>query len=368
MNTPLPPWMARATELTRAGRLSEATALIQSALQGTRIPPQGPLAGLLPADVIDVTARVVDAPEQAPSVASGNMPPPPAARQAPQDAAAFIAGRYTAAAGSRAYKVFVPPAAADRPLPLIVMLHGCTQDPDDFARGTGMNRLAMAEGFLVLYPEQARKANTSGCWNWFKHNHQRRGHGEPALLAGMVQECMQRYGVDPRRVYVAGLSAGGAMAAILGHTYPELFAAVGVHSGLAAGAAHDLPSALSAMQGGAATPAPPANSRPTIVFHGDQDTTVHPANGHRVVQACAGTSPARTERGHSSGGKAYTRHLHSDATGIVCAEHWVLHGAGHAWAGGSPQGTYTDAGGPDASREMLRFFLEHPHAPGGAGA
>ena len=138
--------MARATELTRAGRLSEATALIQSALQGTRIPPQGPLAGLLPADVIDVTARVVDAPEQAPSVASGNMPPPPAARQAPQDAAAFIAGRYTAAAGSRAYKVFVPPAAADRPLPLIVMLHGCTQDPDDFARGTGMNQIGREHG------------------------------------------------------------------------------------------------------------------------------------------------------------------------------------------------------------------------------
>ena len=367
MNTPIPPWMARATELTRAGRLSEATALIQSALQGARMPPQGPLAEPSATDVIDVAARVVDAPQQAPPDVSGHRAPP-ADRQTPQDAGQFIAGRYTGTAGSRVYKLFVPPAAADRPLPLVVMLHGCTQDPDDFARGTGMNLLALAEGFLVLYPEQARKANTSGCWNWFKHNHQRRGHGEPALLAGMVQECMQHRGADPRRVYVAGLSAGGAMAAILGHTYPELFAAVGVHSGLAAGAARDLPSALSAMQGGAASAAPQVNSRPTIAFHGDQDSTVHPANGHHVVQACAGTPPSRTERGHSTGGRAYTRHLHSDATGTVCAEHWVLHGAGHAWAGGSPRGSYTDASGPDASREMLRFFLEHPHAPRGAGA
>lgn len=361
MNTPIPTWMARATELTRAGRLGDATALVQSALQGTLASPDRTACATVSAgDVIDVAARVVDGPAATPPDAPAGATVRPQQEQEAQPDGAFVTGRYTGTAGSRAFKLYVPPGAAGRPLPLLVMLHGCTQDPDDFARGTQMNALALQEGFLVLYPEQARKANTSGCWNWFKHTHQRRGHGEPALLAGMVEELRTRHRVDRRRVFVAGLSAGGAMAAIMGRAYPELFAAVGVHSGLPVGAARDLPTAMAAMHSGTGCAAVPAGGPPTIVFHGDQDATVHPANGVGLVQACAAGATPRAERGRSAGGRDYTRHLHVDAQGTVRAEHWVLHGAGHAWAGGSPSGSYTDATGPDASREMLRFFLAHP--------
>ena len=367
MNTPIPTWMARATELTRAGRLGEATALIQSALQGLPVPPgPTPSAPAGASEVIDVAARVVADPGETVQDPPARTPcSPPEAQDLP--AGEFVSGRYTGTAGSRAYKLYVPPGAAARPLPLLVMLHGCTQDPDDFARGTQMNTLAQQQGFLVLYPEQARKANTSGCWNWFKHTHQRRGHGEPAMIAGMVEELATRHRVDRQRVFVAGLSAGGAMAAILGRAYPELFAAVGVHSGLPVGAARDLASAMAAMQTGAGSPAAAPGGPPTIVFHGDQDATVHPANGLGVVQACAGAAASSQESGRSAGGRAYTRHVHVDAQGAVRAEHWVLHGAGHAWAGGSALGSYTDAAGPDASREMWRFFLAHPLAAGSTG-
>ena len=373
MSSSLPSWMARATELTRAGRLGEATALIQSALQQAQ-PASAPAGAPGTAgDVIDVAARVVDAPTDLPGPAAAPPPPTRPAEDDPRPATSgegqWLSGQHTGSAGTRAYRLYVPPDASARVLPLVVMLHGCTQGPEDFARGTRMNDLARSEGFLVLYPEQARKANTSGCWNWFKHNHQRRGQGEPALLAGMVQAVMAQHGVDPQRVYVAGLSAGGAMAAILAHAYPELFAAVGVHSGLPVGAARDLPSALAAMQGGGAGAAPALQAGPpTIVFHGDQDSTVHPANGAAVVRACAGAASAASERAGTAGGRAYVRHLHADPSGSVRAEHWVVHGAGHAWSGGSLEGSYADARGPDASREMLRFFLEHPGpAPGVAG-
>jgi poly(hydroxyalkanoate) depolymerase family esterase len=259
------------------------------------------------------------------------------------------------------YKLYIPPNAGARPLPLVVMLHGCTQHPDDFAAGTAMNEAARAEGFYVLYPAQSRRANPQGCWNWFKHSHQQRGRGEPALLAGMTRHVMQQQAIDPRRVYVAGLSAGGAMAAILGSAYPELYAAVGVHSGLAAGAASDLSGALAAMKGGSASAA--AHDRPTIVFHGDADSTVHPVNADQVVAACAGAaSQVETQQVQTGRGRACTRRVHKDpASGRVLAEHWLIHGAPHAWAGGSSRGSYTDSRGPDASAEMVRFFLEHPH-------
>ena len=241
------------------------------------------------------------------------------------------------------------------------MLHGCTQDPDDFAAGTAMNEAAQAKGFYVLYPAQSRQANPHGCWNWFKHSHQQRGRGEPALLAGMTQEVMDRHAIDPRRVYVAGLSAGGAMAAILGATYPDLYAAVGVHSGLAAGAATDLPTAMAAMRGGG-TGRGAAHGVPTIVFHGDADATVHPANGDQVIAACAGTEAAvATHQVRGDSGRASTRRVHTDPSdGRVLGEHWLVHGAAHAWSGGNAQGSYTDSSGPDATAEMLRFFFEHP--------
>jgi poly(3-hydroxybutyrate) depolymerase len=216
----------------------------------------------------------------------------------------------------------------------------------------------------VLYPAQSQQANPQRCWNWFKHSHQQRGRGEPALLAGMTRDVMASHAVDADRVFVAGLSAGGAMAAILGDTYPDLFAAVGVHSGLAAGAASDLPSALSAMRSGGAEGAAAGGQRvPTIVFHGDADSTVHPRNGEQVAAFSADSAIAPDVHQHQQpGGRRSTRRVHRDAGGNVLAEHWVVHGAPHAWSGGSARGSYTDARGPDATAEMLRFFLEHPRS------
>jgi poly(hydroxyalkanoate) depolymerase family esterase len=246
------------------------------------------------------------------------------------------------------------------------MLHGCTQNPDDFARGTDMNALARSQGALVLYPAQSGQANPQRCWNWFKHTHQGRERGEPALVAALVREIIATHDVDPHRVYVAGLSAGGAMAAILGDAYPDLFAAVGVHSGLPAGAATDVQGAFAAMAG---APLPPRRvprhgpTPPTIVFHGDADSTVNIVNASRVVEA-AGLAEVRAERVESTvNGLSFTRRVHADGHGEVRAEQWTLHGAGHAWQGGRPAGSYTDPRGPDASAEMLRFFLQHPRRP-----
>ena len=346
--------MAEAARLMRGGSLMEATAAIQRALGGA---PQAtaPAAADRPVraveDVIDVEARVV---EESPA------DPRPAQRTC---AESYSAGHFANECGARDYKLFEPARSDDAPLPLVVMLHGCTQDPDDFARGTRMNALARARGLLVLYPAQSQRANAQRCWNWFKHNHQARGKGEPAILAGMVRQVMATRAVDPARVYVAGLSAGGAMAAILGHAYPDLFAAIGVHSGLAPGSATDVPSAFAAMGGTAATPRRPAKlgtAPPTIVFHGDDDTTVHPVNGERILASAGMSARVDAQRGASAQGVPYTRHVWVDGQGADRAEQWTIHGGGHAWSGGDPSGSFTDPRGPDASAEMLRFFLAHP--------
>lgn len=270
----------------------------------------------------------------------------------------FLSGSLTNHAGTRAYKLYIPTAYHGQALPLVVMLHGCTQNPDDFAAGTRMNAIAEEKPCLVLYPAQAQSANGSKCWNWFNAVDQQRGQGEPSIIAAMTQEVIKTYHADPGQVYIAGLSAGGAMAAIMSATYPELYAAVGIHSGLPYAAANDLPSALAAMQG-AATPA--ANARlkaiPIIVFHGDRDTTVHPRNGdHIMTQSMPRQAVAEVEKGQARGGHAYTRTAHEDSDGKVVAEQWLVHGAGHAWFGGSRRGSYTDGKGPDASQEMMRFF------------
>jgi poly(hydroxyalkanoate) depolymerase family esterase len=277
----------------------------------------------------------------------------------------WIAATHAGAAGTRAYRLYVPSGYHGQGMPLLVMLHGCTQDPDDFAAGTGMNFLAEADGFLVAYPEQAATANASRCWNWFQAGDQRRDQGEPALIAGITRQVMAEYEVDRGRVYVAGLSAGGAMAAILASLYPDLYAAVGVHSGLAPGSAHDLPSAFQAMRhGGPARRADAGGAIPLILVQGDSDSTVHPSNADHLIGhwvSAAGAAPTVTVRpGRAAGGRDYTRAVYRDGRGQVLVERWTVHGAGHAWSGGSRHGSYTDPSGPDASRELVRFFLEHP--------
>lgn len=274
----------------------------------------------------------------------------------------FSLHAFSNAAGRRDYKLYVPATRAAGPMPLIVMLHGCTQNADDFAAGTQMNALAEKAGFIVAYPVQPQSANSSKCWNWFKPADQRRDAGEPSLIAGMTREIIAAHNVDPSRVYVAGLSAGGAMAAIMIRAYPELYAAAGVHSGLAAGAAHDLPSALAAMKGGKTGAAREAYlpARPMIVFHGDADRTVHPSNAAALMRGFDNQSIVFDDAASGQTGKRTSTVERVTSANGVDGELWMIHGAPHAWAGGSARGTYTDASGPDASAAMLRFFLDHP--------
>jgi len=295
----------------------------------------------------------------------------------------FLTRSYTNGAGTRTYKLYIPArylsGNADA-VPMVVMLHGCKQSPDDFAAGTQMNVLAEQHGFLVVYPAQAANANGSKCWNWFRAEDQGRDDGEPSLIAGITREVASLYRIDRRRIFVAGLSAGAAMAVILGATYPELYAAVGAHSGLPYAAAHDVPSAFSAMKGGAAPAGlsgPSAKRRsprpstgrtvPTIVFHGDSDGTVAASNGDAIVKAMVvaiGEPGLRlsTQEGATSSGRTYSRTIYADADEAPVVEHWVLHGSGHAWSGGSSSGSFTDPPGPDASSEMIRFFYAQKRA------
>lgn len=446
--------LREATRLTRSGRLQEATALLQRSLQPAHAatPPPARDAAVDDADVIDVESREVDTTDApraaavaAPTARTARPTAPPsrdaptarsnradAARPRPTRSAAvrdllrrvgfgapgaaaasgttsadasgelgpgrFIDGEFANGAGRRAYKLYIPAGDLRAPRPLIVMLHGCHQSPEDFALGTRMNLQAQAHGCLVLYPAQSQDANPAGCWNWFKREDQVRDRGEPSILADMTRDVMARYAADSRRIYAAGLSAGGAMAAVLAMTYPDLFAAVAIHSGLTSGAAQDLPSALAAMRGmppmGAratnnvsrgtsssasnnassstsARPAAHAAPVPTIVFHGDRDRTVHPRNGAQFAAQLddgqhdardAARSPAHDtqERGEVPDGHAYTRTLHRDGQGRVLLEYWQVHGGGHAWFGGSGAGSYTDPRGPDATAQIARFLLSHP--------
>jgi len=357
--------MAEALRLTRLGNVMEATALIRSALQPTA-PTSPPARTASEADLIDLTPeRVADGVRwRAPGTISVDAATARRPVGSEEGGSTFEEHSYRGSAGRMDYRLYVP-AGASAGMPLIVMLHGCTQSPEDFARGTGMNRLADEFGFLVAYPRQTQGANPQKCWNWFKPEDQRRDRGEPALLAGVTRQVMSDHEIDPTRVYVAGLSAGGAAAAIMAAEYPDLYAAVGIHSGLACGAARDLPSALMAMKRGSGSAQPARAKRgfvPVITFHGDRDMTVHAVNSEEIVSAATMAAGVplhvRVEEGRSGAGCRYRRELSADASGTVLIEQWTISGAGHAWAGGDPSGSYTDPRGPQASREMVRFFLE----------
>ncbi len=396
MNDQMQNGMAEATRLTQQGRLDEATAAIQRALGGTA-PAASPGTPGGADEPIEVFSRLVKGIPQGPTGgprtsgwgpgATTQTPPGPTLRsrgvQRPPgmatgrsasvgvpEGARFLERSYTNAAGTRSYKLYVPSGYTGQEVSLIVMLHGCTQAPDDFAAGTHMNALAEEHTFLVAYPAQAGNANMQRCWNWFEVADQQRGRGEPSLIAGITGQVVDEYNVSGDRVYVAGMSAGGAMAAIMGATYPDLYAAVGVHSGLAPGSAHDMPSAFTAMrQGGPGGTRRASNGQrtevvPTIVFHGDRDTTVHPRNGDNLLAHLAGGrngSPGRvtTRQGQVPDGHAYTRIAYHDGDGLAVVERWTVSGLGHAWSGGSHPGSYTDPKGPDASAEMVRFFEQH---------
>ena len=413
MNIDFADAMRAAMNFTRDQKLIEATRVIQSALSGGEPVPSespsepAPICLAIETHIIDLTAEVIE-PEMMASVeleadirseqsqpsriaewAAGplgealptlrqtelprfsldglTLGKPRKALEIPEGAQ-FLSRSFACAAGSRNYKVYIPRRPQTGRRALLVMLHGGTQDADDFAAGTRMNALAEEHGFMVAYPSQSKAANASLCWNWFSPENQMRGRGEPAIIAGITSEIVADYDVDPARVFVAGLSAGGAMAAVMGATYPDLYAAVGVHSGLPYRSAADLPSAFAAMRGdasprgrrsrksrGAADDSPRIR---TIVFHGDADNIVHPSNAANMVDTeTAGESIERAEARHAAI-RAHTRTVIRDKTGAVVVEQWLVHGSGHAWSGGNPDGTYTDPHGPDASREMLRFFLE----------
>ena len=383
--------MMKATRLTQAGRVEEATTLLQrllgvawpiraSSSEG-RAANEPPTIDGVAEHIETVSAKASSGPKSVPShdtapTQAGPLrsvfqrlrsrkPSPPASQIIPS-VGRFVAKSFSNEAGSRAYKLYIPSRHKGR-RPLIVMLHGCHQSPDDFAAGTRMNFAAEKHGCFVIYPEQTSTANVSKCWNWFNISDQKRGQGEPVIIAGITRQVMADYKIDPRRVYVAGLSAGGAAAAIVGEAYPDLYAAVGVHSGLACGVASDMPSAFEAMQG--RHPVPDHSGRqhrvPTIVFHGDRDSTVHPRNGGEVIARAraGGEFQTMVEKGDTAAGHSYTRSILRDSMGRELLEDWVIHGGGHAWSGGSSSGSFTDQKGPDATKEMVRFFLQHTLDP-----
>ncbi len=354
--------MREAMTLTRDQRLAEATQRIKDALQAAASRPARTAPGKPAGASLGAVAKALRQARLGGARPNGVWGIKPHGPVEVAEGARFVEDTFAGDAGSRSYRLYLPAKHAPRGLPLVVMLHGCTQDAADFALGTRMNTVAEEIGFVVMYPEQTRTANPSSCWNWFEPRDQKRGEGEPSIIAGMTHEIAAKYSLDAGRIFVAGLSAGGAMAATLGATYPDVYAAIGVHSGLAHGAASDVVSAFAAMRGdagiryGRGAETERGTGVRTIVFHGAADPTVHPSNADAIVGGGAG-EVARTESG-VRGGRRYARTIISTGTGKSVAERWLVDGAGHAWLGGNPAGSFSDPAGPDASREMIRFFLD----------
>lgn len=342
--------MSEALRLTRAGRLMEATSLLQQGLAGNT---GGPHAGLSVTPPRQPRLALTELPGARPTAGSTRRTP----------ARTGCAGEthrrcHTETAGTRSYELYVPSGYRGDPVPLVVMLHGGTQNAIDFATGTRMNELAERHTFMVAYPEQSRAANQGGYWNWFSPTDQLTGTGEPSIIAGITCQVMRDLAVDRGRVYVAGLSAGGAMAAVMAATYPDLYAAAGVHSGIGYRAAHDVGSAFAAMRTGG-TPNTTGTVR-LIVIHGDRDTTVAPINAEKLIGCRLAAGDVTSQDGPTTARadhhRPYTRTIYYGFDGVALAESLIVQGGGHAWYGGSPAGSYTDPQGPDSSAEMIRFF------------
>ena len=415
----------KTSQLTRGGRWLQANYVLRKVLGLAKTPSASPYSPATPAarfgtaEIVPACPAVVTSPlresqsEPANDDAFTPGPPPqlylergPASEPLSEPArpaltprpASFTRHTFQFAHMPYGYRLYRPAqadsSAPSTPLPLVIMLHGCKQDAADFAQGTAMNELAEQHACIVLDPEQQAKANALRCWNWFDTAHQGRDIGEPGMLAALTRKVLKNHNADPARVYIAGLSAGGAMAAVMAGIYPELYAAVGVHSGVPTGAASGVISALSVMRRGARPAAPtgvPESAMPTIVFHGGADRTVHPENGEQIVNAALSTldacglilkktevaqdgatcpvGDANEEANDAAAGRDAFRTVYSAADGKSYVEYWEVGTGPHAWSGGNPAGSFTDPQGPDASRAMLAFFLQHSkHASHGHNA
>jgi poly(hydroxyalkanoate) depolymerase family esterase len=316
-------------------------------------------------------------------------PPGEPAARPPIAEGGWVTGSVRVAAGSRKYKLWVPAAAdeARSSVPLVMMLHGCSQKPEDLAEISGMNGVADKNGFLVVYPEQPLRANLLHCWNWYDPKHQSRGGGEPSILAAIVEEIGATHPIDRERVYVGGISAGAAMAIVLGATYPDVFRGIGAVAGVAFGAANSLRSGLATMKHGGPDPARqglaafeamnhpsvknPPGRMPVIVFHGDADRIVNPVNAEQVIAQWARTNQlldgnqdgdaafdasSKFSEGQKSAGRPFRKYSYKDAGGRLRMEQWIVEGMGHAWPGSPQPGEFADPRGPNASQEMWRFF------------
>ncbi|MGB4117115.1 MAG: PHB depolymerase family esterase [Polaromonas sp.] len=357
--------MRNATRLTGMGKLLDATRLIQRALLGDapHVRPASKQATQRTSTPAANDPQATGAPPQViilpPPAKPAGLAPTTAPPRKASRAASFTKHQFVFEGDSYPYRLYVPSATdanKNVSMPLVVLLHGCKQDALDFSNGTAMNALAEAQQVMVLYPEQITSANAMRCWNWFEPGHQQAERGEPGMIAALTQKIVQQHGGDAQRVYIAGLSAGGAMAAVVSSLYPDVFAAVGVHSGLAAGAAKDVMSAFSAMRSGAKGHALPV--MPTIVFHGSADKTVHPDNGEHITDAALAALKASglklVKSQDNTGREAYIT-----ADGKPFIENWRIDDGTHAWSGGDAAGSYTDPDGPSASAAMLAFFLQH---------
>ena len=373
MTTDFAAAMRRATDLTRALNVSEATRVIQQALAGgsnTPAPPESDERQALEAPKADASrsrmlgnrilrplAEVVRTLKEG-RTALVDAPHARHPTTSVPDRAQFIARSFACKEGTRQFKLFVPELAKSKPRGLIVMLHGCKQNADDFAVGTRMNKVATDNNLIVAYPTQSNAANAGACWNWFVPAHQMRDRGEPAILAGLTRELMQEFGLQRDQVFVAGLSAGGAMAAVLLETYPDVFSRAGIHSGLAYRSANDVMSAFAAMRGDATkisgTHVKSDASR-LIIFHGDADQTVHSTNARRILLEHVDATWAVVKDAGEANGQRYSKEVFTQGKRIV--EIWSIAGAGHAWSGGDRRGSFASPNGPDASAEMARFFL-----------